>query len=176
MSKITPQERLDLKKMLRESDAVDNTEHIRKVKHSIKIHNDITKLEHIKKICSPDLLESSAKENAPFLYENYPDIFKKVLNNELDLEIMTRLLTVLKLIENGNVDQHEASVVFGKILKELYLDSTLRKCKKLDEEQAEKDLESPPTYAEEKQISWTQWRNKRTEIKQKLEEANKNNV
>jgi hypothetical protein len=35
-------------------------------------------------------------------------------------------LSTLKQIENGELDQHNASVKAGKILKELYIDSTLK--------------------------------------------------
>ena len=164
MSSITSQERLDLKKMLRESDAQDNTENIRNVKHSVRIRNDIRALDKFKKSIAP---QSTAEEVAPFLHENYPDIFKKVLNDELDLEIMSRLLTILKLIEDEKVDQHEASVLVGKLLKEMYVDSALKKCKKMDEAQ-EGEEDSAPTYVEEKPISWSEWRQRRAEIKEKL--------
>lgn len=165
MSKLTTQERLDLNKLLRESDTQDNTEHIRSVKHSVKIRDDIRALDKLKRGGSMD--EDTAKAAAPFLYENYTDIFKKVLKDELDLEIMSRLLAVLKLIEDGKVDQHEASVHVGKILKELYVDSALKVCKKKDEEQVEE--ENTPIYVQEKPISWGEWRNKRANILANLE-------
>jgi hypothetical protein len=170
MSKLTSQERLDLKKMLKESDAQDNTEHIRKVKHSVHIRDDIRKLDKLRQ--KGPLEESQSKEIAPFLFENYPDIFKKVVNDELDLEIMSRLLTILKLIEDEKVDQHEASVLVGKLLKELYVDSALKKCRKMDEQQ-EANETNEVVYAEEKPISWSQWRQKRAEIISKLNESQK---
>ena len=169
MSKLSSQERLDLKKMLSESDAQDNTEHIRKVKHSVNIRNDIRTLDKLKRdtlLRQGIVTEEMAEKSAPFLFANYPDIFKKVLKDELDLEIMSRLLTVLKLIEDGQVDQHEASVHFGKILKELYVDSALKKCKKLDELQ--EDTEDTPLYVQEKPISWKQWQQKRKDIIENL--------
>ena len=175
MSKLTDQERLDLKKMLRESDAEDNTEHIRKVKHSTKIRDDIRVLDKLRKTCSPDSLLEKAKKAAPFLHENYADLFKKVLADELDLDIMTRLLTVLKLIEDARVDQHEASVIVGKLLKELYVDSALKKCKKRDEEQAD-ESEEGPQYVQEKPISWGQWRVKRAQIIENLSASKSNDV
>jgi len=162
MSKLTSQERLDLKKMLRESDAQDNTEHIRNVKHSVKIRDDIRALDKLKKTCSPENLEQQGPLTAPFLLENYPDIYKKILQDELNLEIMSRLLTILKLIEDGKVDQHEASVLVGKLLKELYVDSALKKCKKLDESHHEDVTQT--TYVEEKPISWKEWQEKRRVI------------
>jgi len=173
MSKLTSQERLDLKKLLRESDTQDNTEHIRTVKHSVKIRDDIRELDKLKRSSIGPVEEAAAKAAAPFLYERYPDIFKKVFKDELDLEIMSRLLAVLKLIEEGKVDQHEGSVHVGKILKELYIDSALKVCKKKDEEQPEEE-EAQPVYAEEKPISWGQWRNKRAEILANLEAAGVN--
>ena len=169
MSKLTSQERLDLKKLLRESDTQDNTEHIRTVKHSVKIRDDIRELDKLKRSTMGLVEEAATKAAAPFLYENYLDIFKKVLKDELDLEIMSRLLAVLKLIEDGKVDQHEASVHVGKILKELYVDSALKVCKKKDEEQVED--EKAPVYVQEKPISWGQWRNKRAEVLANLEAA-----
>ena len=40
----------------------------------------------------------------------------------------------LKAIEDGDKDQHEASFTVGKLLKELYKDSALRKADKLNYE------------------------------------------
>ena len=174
MSKLSEQERLDLKKMLRESDAQDNTEHIRKVKHSTKIRDDIRLLDKLRKTAVPESLLEIAKETAPFLHENYPDLFKKVLADELDLDIMTRLLTVLKLIEDGRVDQHEASVIVGKLLKELYVDSALKKCKKRDEEQDAEKEEEGPKYVQERAISWSEWRTKRAAVVENLNRAKSN--
>ena len=50
----------------------------------------------------------------------------------LNLEILFRLINVLKNIEEGDMDQHEGSVVVGKILKEMYIDSALKKAEKKD--------------------------------------------
>ena len=170
MSKITDQERLDLKKMLRESDAQDNTEYIRRVKHSVKIRDDIRTLDKLKKseaalyISDPERFTEVAKRQAPFLHENYYDLFKKMIAEELDLAIMSRLLAVLKMIEDGKTDQHEGSVMVGKILKELYVDSTLKKCKKMDEAQDASQEKEPEPKVEGKPISWAQWRSRRDKI------------
>jgi hypothetical protein len=169
MSKITPQEKLDLKKLLKESDAQDNTDYIRRVKHSVKIRDDIRALDKLKKSeallyqTDPARFTEVAQRIAPFLHENYADLFKKMVAEELDLAIMSRLLAVLKLIEDGKTDQHEGSVMVGKILKELYVDSTLKKCKKMDEAQ-DADEKEPEPKVEGKPISWGQWRSMRTKI------------
>jgi hypothetical protein len=61
MSKLTSQERLDLKKLLRESDTQDNTEHIRTVKHSVKIRDDIRELDKLKRSSIGPVEEAAAK-------------------------------------------------------------------------------------------------------------------
>ena len=41
---------------------------------------------------------------------------------------------VLKMIEDDKVNQHEGSVMVGKVLKELYIDSALKRGDHLDKE------------------------------------------
>jgi hypothetical protein len=68
---------------------------------------------------------------------------------------MTKLLTVLKLIEDGKVDQHEGSVIVGKILKELYLDSAVKRADAIDKKyESEKVVMVEPT-----KITWREFRN-----------------
>ena len=147
-------ERLDLKKLINESDCENNTEKIRQLKHSELIFKDIQtflslKLQHE---TDPDFKDQCMKKCA-FLYQYYTDIFHKLCNNELNLGLMERLLNTLAQIEQGKVDQHEASVIVGKLLKEIYIDSALAKSKKLDEE-------NPVTYKESKAISYKEYKNK----------------
>lgn len=163
MENITIEDRLNLKKMIGEMDCDDNTEQIRKVKHSTKLRDDIRALDTLKmveaetRLASPSKFEELAKTVAPFLFNNYTDIFHKILNDELDLGIMTQLLTVLKLIEDEKVDQHEGSVLVGKVLKKLYLDSAVKHGERLDRErESEKVLP-----VEGKSISWSNFKKMR---------------
>jgi hypothetical protein len=64
------------------------------------------------------------------------------------------MLDVLKQIEDGKVDQHEGSVMIGKVLKELYVDSALKRCNTIDQN-AERE---EPVYVESKPISWKQYK------------------
>jgi hypothetical protein len=155
------QEKLNLKKLLDNSDCENNTDHIRKVKHSTKIRDDIRALENLKRTdghlrgSDPQAFMNMCQQQAWFLFSNYTDIFNKVLKDELDLDIMTQLLTVLKLIEDGKVDQHEGSVMVGKILKELYVDAALRRGASIDKEYPK---EEPPAPIEGKKISWKEFK------------------
>lgn len=161
-------ERLNLKRMVNESECENNTENIRKLKHSVLIRNDIRKLNTLK-AQHAELRQSNmdeffvlCKTECAFLYEKYMDIFKKVLHDELDLEIMTKLLMVLKMIEDGKLDQHEGSVVVGRILKELYVDSAVKHADNLAVKYAmEKNAEqvSSEPAGEIKTISWREYKN-----------------
>ena len=86
------EEKLNLKKLLDNSDCENNTETIRRVKHSVKIRDDIRRLENLKKTdghmraTDPQEFLDLCQKQAWFLFSNYTDIFNKVLKDELDLE------------------------------------------------------------------------------------------
>lgn len=158
MSVLTNDERLNLKKMINESDCDDNTDNIRRLKHSVLMRDDIRKLDTLKnthadmKNNKNDDFILLCQNECKFLYANYTDIFNKLVKDELDLTIMTKLLTVLKLIEDSKVDQHEGSVMVGKILKELYVDSATKRLDNLDKEHEKEPM------SEGKAISWKQFK------------------
>jgi len=160
MANLNDDERLNLKKLVTEMEGVDNTASIRSVKHSIPMRNDVRKMDTLKnthvemRLNSPDEFVSLCQTECSFLYNNYTDIFNKMLNDELDLTIMTKLLTVLKLIEDGKTDQHEGSVMVGRLLKELYIDSATKRLDNLD-----KTNGNSVTVEEGKPISWREFKN-----------------
>ena len=160
---MNPQEKLDLKKMLgggNMDEYQDNTAHIRNVKHSLVIRDEIRKMELLKRDQSvlramdPAGFRELAMNECAFLYTGSMDMFNKLLKDEIDLDIMSRLLETLKLIEDERVDQHEGSVIVGKILKELYLDSAIKRADNLD-----KIYESEKVApVENKSISWREFK------------------
>jgi hypothetical protein len=99
---------------------------------------------------NPDEFNEVCQKECNFLFNHYTDIFNKIIKDEIDLRIMTKLLICLKLIEDGNVDQHEGSVMVGKILKELYIDSAIKRGENLDKEREAERVE-PNTG---KKMSW----------------------
>ena len=134
-SNITREESIRLSELIKESEHCENnTESIRLLKHSVLIRQDIMRLQAYRLEERDDtVFTENAKTRCFFLYMQYPDIFQKLLKNEIDLEIMDKVLDVLMMIENGQVDQHEGSVLVGKILKELYIDSAMRRAMNLQE-------------------------------------------
>ena len=161
---LSNEDRIDLKRLLSTSDCENNTEHIRTMKHSTKIQNDIMKLVQFKDAQQtmaesyPDKFVEEAKILVPFLAKGYTDIFNKVIRNEINFEILGKLLHVLKAIEDEKVDQHEGSVLVGKILKELYLDSAVRHGENLDKKHAAEEPPKPK-LVEGKSISWKEYKN-----------------
>ena len=158
MANLNNQDRLNLKKLIDENDCENNTENIRKLKHSTLIRDDVRKIDTLRMAnttITSDKFSEMCQSECPFLYNNYTDIFNKLVKDEIDLTIMTKLLTVLRLIEDNKVDQHEGSVMVGKILKELYIDSAVKRADNIDK-QYEAEKIKP---VESKPISWRDWRN-----------------
>jgi len=133
------EDRLKLDDMIRNNpDYVDTTENIRKVKHSKQLITSVGIIEKLKihytdiRRDDPNQFNELCRSKCSFLYNNYTDIFNKLINDELDLQILSQFLQVLRAIEDSVIDQNEGSVIVGKLLKELYVDSALKRSAKLD--------------------------------------------
>jgi len=133
---MNPTERLKLQEMIKANNVEDQTNRIRKLKHSELIRNDIsTYLQLTRKYPgshAKEFFKQMCLKNCNFLFTNYTDIYNKMIKNELNLSIMMQFVDVLRDIEEGKIDQHEGSYKVGKILKELYIDTALRKEQKLE--------------------------------------------
>jgi hypothetical protein len=157
---MTPDEKLNLKKMMSEMDYQDNTESIRRLKHSKKIRECVKRMNELKEEHSSmrethkEGFFTIVQQECRFLYDNYTDLFNRLMKDELDTIILTKFLIVLKMIEDGQLDQQEGSVMIGKYLKDLYLDSAVRKADALDKERAG-EKEAPN---DGKEISWKQYK------------------
>ena len=159
------EERLNLQKMINANDVEDQTEKIRKSKHSIQIRDEVKNLVELKKKylrlskTNPHEFDRICISRCKFLFNNYTDIFNKVKKDEIDLSILNRFLVVLKKIEDGEVDQHEGSFEVGKLLKELYIDSALKKSDKLDKNRKnEKNEKKEEKKVKAKNISWSEYK------------------
>ena len=71
---------------------------------------------------------------------------------------MGGLLGVLNMIEDGKVDQHEGSVMVGKLLKELYVDSALKRSENLDKTNESAEVVEKKDAVNK--ISWEEWKTK----------------
>lgn len=148
--------RLQLQKMISENNVEDQTSLIRELKHSHKLAADIRALQQVKVrfAGNNEAIHENGVQECTFLHTYYTDIYNKIKNDEIDLVLLNRFLNVLRSIEDGEVDQHEGSFVVGTILKEIYIDSALKKGDKLDAEHATVERPVSPVH----HVSWTEFR------------------
>ncbi len=149
-------QRLQLQNMIKANNVEDQTDFIRNLKHSQIIRNEVNNLIMIKaKFRGDDTkIHEEGVNECNFLFTYYTDIYNKVRKDELDIGILNKFLDVLKRIEDGQLDQHEGSFLVGTILKELYVDSALKKAEKLNENEEPK----PEPIKPQQNISWKQFK------------------
>ncbi len=126
-----------LRRLINETDAADNTEYIREFKNSEKILADVRTIENLRrKNVGMDTAEFAelCQSEASFLYNGFTVIFNKLVANEINLATLSRLIHVLQNIESGYLNQYDGSVKVGELLKEIYLDSAVKRGEKLDAE------------------------------------------
>lgn len=161
------EERLNLQKMIKANNVEDQTRLIRETKHSDTIRSQVKELLALKAKyprlakTNPNEFEKMCLSKCGFLFNHYTDIFNKVNKEEIDLSILEKFLDVLKQIEDGKIDQHDGSFKVGKLLKELYVDSALKKTDKMDakDKKKKKDKQVPKP----REISWHEYKMKNTE-------------
>jgi hypothetical protein len=149
-------QRLQLSNMIKANNVEDQTELIRNLKHSQILRGEINNMIMIKATHRGDedkIMEECMNE-CSFLFTYYTDIFNKVRKDEIDISILNKFIDVLRKIEDGELDQHEGSFLVGTLLKELYVDSALRRGDNLDKEYATQKVE--PNAG--KKISWKEYK------------------
>ena len=151
--------RLKLQQMIKENNVEDQTHLIRELKHSAILRENIERLVTLKDTYAhdPDQLHLEAIVDCSFLFTYYTDIYNKIRKDEVELSILYRFLDVLEQIENGKLDQHEGSFAVGTLLKELYIDSALKKADKLNAE-AEAAAGPATPAVEPLSIHWRQFK------------------
>ena len=158
------QQKLDLASMIKANDTTDCTQEIREKKQSVSIKTDVehlvllkAKYERLRK-SNPVEFDAICVKQCAFLFNNYTDLYNKIKNDNLDIKILERFLTILKKIEDGELDQHEGSYMVGKYLKELYVDSALRTKEKIDARDHHRKVKHKPAQANKKHISYKEFK------------------
>jgi len=151
-------QRLQLQNMIKANNVADQTELIRTLKHSDILKTEINHLELLKAKYrnEPEKINELSAIECNFLFTYYTDIFNKIKKDEINLGILLQFVEVLKKIENSELDQHEGSFIVGTLLKELYIDSALKKADKINEEYD--NQETKPTTKEPIKVSWKQFK------------------
>ncbi len=149
-------QRLQLQNMIKTNNVEDQTEFIRNLKHSQVIRNDVNNMIVIKAKYRGDdnKIHEECVNECNFLFTYYTDIYNKIRKDEIDIGILNKFLDVLKRIEEGEFDQHEGSFLVGTILKELYVDSAIKKADKLNDNEEPK----PDPIKPQQNVSWKQFK------------------
>ena len=152
---LSQDQKINLDKLIKSYDSKDNTNKIRNLKHSKFIKNDINTILNLKKKYSRlkyDSIEKMAIKQANFLWKNYTNIFIKLMKNKINVNTLYQFVSVLEMIEEGKLDQNEASVQIGSILKKLYIDSAL-----YENKITKKDKKNKKPKKKVKNISWKEY-------------------
>jgi hypothetical protein len=151
-------QRLQLQNMIKVNNVEDQTDLIRNLKHSQVLRNDVNNMIMIKAKYRGDdeKITQECINECNFLFTYYTDIFNKVKKDEIDINILNKFLDVLRRIENGELDQHEGSFLVGTLLKELYVDSAIKKADKLNEIYDNQVINEPKKAIV--QMSWKQFK------------------
>lgn len=150
-------QRLHLQKMIAANNVEDNTDLIRELKHSQILREDVNNLImlKVKHQNDPDSLHLEGMSECNFLFTYYTDIYNKIRKDEIDLKILFQALDVLKDIEDGKLGQHDGAYKFGLLLKQIYVDSALKKAEKLNADTGEKEKEFKGPQVN---VSWGQFK------------------
>jgi hypothetical protein len=143
--------------MVTANNVEDNTELIRQLKHSHILREDVNNLIMLKGkyIDEPDKMHLEGMVECKFLFTYYTDIYNKIRKDEIDLKILYNAFDVLRDIEDGKIDQHDGAFKFGTLLKQIYVDSALKKAEKLNAETGEKE---PEYKGPQIDVSWSQFK------------------
>ena len=150
-------QRLHLQKMITANNVEDNTDLMRKLKHSHVLREDVNNLIMLKVKYMDDLdsLHLEGMTLCNFLFTYYTDIYNKIRKDNIDLSLLFSALDVLQDIEDGKLDMHAGAYKFGLLLKKIYVDSALKKAEKLNAEDGTKE---PEYKGPQVNISWSQFK------------------
>ena len=177
---ISDTDRMDLKRvMANATDYQDNTAYIRSTKHSRQMSIDVREIELLTKThkglydTDPAAFTELARQKCSFLFSRYTDIFNRLVAGTVDISTMYEMLRILRMIEDGEVEQEEGSLLVGRVLKKLYVDSAVRTADKLAASHTTEF--SPPTKKEmskeELAFSWKDYKRGAQNVKVVYDES-----
>jgi hypothetical protein len=156
---------LDMDKLMKNADTAGNTQRIRALRHGRKIQAQVRLLQELKvshkdmALMDPAKYDRMVHSHCDFLWSNYMMIFNRLLRDEIDVDILNRFIETLIQVEDGEMDEFDASVKVGGILKELYLDSAIkRKEKQEDKDKLLQAAEAGKKRRPARDISWSQFK------------------
>lgn len=122
-------------------------------KESNKVLDLITNLQNDKqRLKKKEITQEQVKEYNETIFENYPTLARKIMEDQLDMDVMGPMLQSLDKMQQGKQSQHEASVEVGTFLRDKFVIPDLKKkglnvnlnsdLNNLNEEEAKKKVNS----------------------------------
>ena len=120
-------QKAQLQKMIEEYGVQDTTQDIRDAKQSAILLKELYEFERFKRTSrlSKYMFAEKARSVLSYWHSNYKSIFDKIIMNEIDMDILNTFVLTLKQIEDGQLNQHEASYKIGSILKQSFRSGTI---------------------------------------------------
>jgi hypothetical protein len=81
-------------------------------------------LDSIPKLINQGLTEEQIREKVPDFAEKYPELFTKIIQKQ-DLTPIQSMLAMLDRMGEGNITQHQASIIIGKKLVDRFVNPQL---------------------------------------------------
>ena len=145
---MNPKQREQLNDMIRDNGTIDNTDLIKDLKHSVQITKEVNIILAIKKRMKTNIdineLDKECLKQCRFLFDNYTNIYNKIIRDQIDVKILYEFLYYLKKIEDGELNQHDASFEIGTLLKKMYVDPI---------------IEDKPNEKKSLPIDWNEYKN-----------------
>ena len=91
--------------------------------NSKEIKRIVKEINYKKKRTKKNLVdfETEMKEAHSHFAEHYPEIFKAVIAGTLDMNMFKYMLSMLRQMENGAINERNASIAVGQVLVDKYV-------------------------------------------------------
>ena len=94
-----------LDKLIQENNVTDNTHKIRQESKSREIRKCVQNIENTKRRLhytkNLSVLDKECMKHSSYLFTNFPNIYNKLLSNQIDIRILYKFLDELQSIEDG---------------------------------------------------------------------------
>ena len=124
MSIFNQKEKNILDDIIKEHKIEDNTDYVINNKKASIIRKEFNALLKIKQVHGHEKINLS-RSQAPYLYKNYKSIFDKIIKEDFNIALFKDLIDILEKIENKKIDLNEGSFIFGKKLKNIFVDKCI---------------------------------------------------
>lgn len=148
-------QKAQLQQMIEEYGVQDSTNEIREKKQSVVMMQELQAYKHFKRTSrlSKHMFVEKARQVLKYWHSNYKSIFDKIVMNEIDLDILNTFVMTLKDVEDGKINQHEASFRIGTLLKKIYVDEKINEPQKANSKKATTSSSSSSST-----LTWKQYK------------------